>query len=90
MTEEHIYPIAIVEDRYSGVYSRGKWLAVNGADTLDNGCYRIIRTLEQGPHGDDTDAMIFWAEPPDWIASGNTPDQALANLMAKLAQKEPS
>lgn len=90
MPEKHIHPIAIVEDRYGGVYSRGKWLAVNGADTLDNGCYRIIRTLEQGPHDEDTEAMLFWADPPEWIASGHTPDQAFANLMAKLAQKESS
>jgi hypothetical protein len=86
-TETHIHPVAILEDRYGGVYSDGKWLAVSGADTLDNGCYRIVRMLEHGPHGDDGDAMVFWADPPNWIASGDTPDQALANLMAKLASK---
>jgi hypothetical protein len=89
-SEKHIHPIAIIEDRYSGVYSDGRWLALNGADTLDNGCYRIVRTLENGPHGDDGDAMAFWVDPPNWIASGNTPDQALANLIAKLAPKATS
>ncbi|MBX9909607.1 MAG: hypothetical protein K2Z25_12940 [Beijerinckiaceae bacterium] len=81
------HPVAIVEDRYGGCYSKGAWLAVDGADTLENGCYRVIRTLEQGPHGDDCDAQEFWNDPPHWIASGATPDQALSNLMAKLELK---
>lgn len=86
VSERHIHPVTIVEDRYSGAYSGGKWLAINGADVLENGCYRIIRILEQGPHGDDSDAAEFWSASPHWIAAGNTPDDALKNLMAKLAE----
>ena len=48
MKEARIHPVAILEDRYGGCYSRGAWLAVSGADTLENGCYRIIRTPEGG------------------------------------------
>lgn len=87
MKEARIHPVAILEDRYGGCYSRGAWLAVNGADTLENGCYRIIRTLEGGPCGDDCDAALFWGDPPDWIAAGATPDEALSNLLAKLTPK---
>jgi hypothetical protein len=35
------YPIAVVEDRYMGTYSRGRWLAMAVADKLENGSYRV-------------------------------------------------
>jgi hypothetical protein len=79
MSRDH-YPIAVIEDRYSGVYSGGKWLAISRAHYLENGAYRIVRCLESGPHGDDSDAMEFWAAPPSWIASGETPDEAIRKL----------
>lgn len=78
------FPIVILEDRYNGAYSGGVWLAIARAGAMDNGSYRIVRCLEDGPHGGDTEAMLFWAVPPDWIAAGNTPDHALANLRQKL------
>jgi hypothetical protein len=75
------FPITIVQDRYGGVYSGGKWLALSIADKLENGSYRIVRMLEGGPHGEDGDAMAFWSNPPEWIAVGNSPDEALAALL---------
>lgn len=78
-----LYPIALLEDRYGGAYSGGKWLGIAGADQMDNGAYRIVRVIEDGPHGDDTEAMLFWDEPPDWIAVGATPDDAIAALKDK-------
>jgi hypothetical protein len=81
------YPIAVVQDRYGGTYSGGEWLAISKADKLENGAFRIIRALEFGPHGDDGNAMDFWHEPPDWIAVGNTPDEAVANLRNKVRPK---
>jgi hypothetical protein len=82
------YPVAIIEDRYGGCYSGGAWLAIAIADHLENGAYRVVGCLEDGPHGDDTDAQMFWAGPPSWIAVGNTPDEALANLKAALPTAE--
>ncbi|MGI9449352.1 MAG: hypothetical protein ACR2QH_01645 [Geminicoccaceae bacterium] len=85
MADRHTrFPIAIIQDRYSGSYSGGAWLAIAGADEID-GIWkpRVIDMLEGGPHGDDTDAMMFWADPPSWIAVGNSPDEALANLEAE-------
>jgi hypothetical protein len=79
------YPTAIVQDRYNGCYSGGAWLAIAAADRLENGAYRIIRYLEGGPHGDDSDAQDFWANPPPWIAAGRSPDEAEERLRAKLA-----
>jgi hypothetical protein len=83
VTEQESFPITLIEDRYGGVYSGGKWLAIACADRLENGAYRIVRCLEEGPHGDDTDAVVFWADPPLWIASGETPDEAIHNLRKK-------
>jgi hypothetical protein len=79
-----MHPVVIVQDRYGGVYSGGAWLAVGGATTLENGAYRVIRTLEEGPHGDDVTAGEFWMNPPDWIAVGSTPDLAFRALQTKL------
>jgi hypothetical protein len=75
------YPIAIVQDRYSGVYSGGAWLAVAQANLPHDGRSRIDFILGGSPHGDDSDAAEFWAAPPDWIAVGNSPQRALDNLL---------
>jgi len=75
------YPIAIVQDRYSGVYSGGTWLAVARADLLHEERSRIDFVLSDGPHGDDSEAAEFWAAPPDWIAVGDSPQEALDALL---------
>jgi hypothetical protein len=80
MSRRDLYPVAVVEDRYGGAYSKGKWLAIAESNKLENGAYRIVRCLEDGPHGDDTEAAMFWSDPPGWIASGSTPDEAIKNL----------
>ena len=83
MAEAHrLFPIAVIQDRYSGCYSGGTWLAIAVADHPENGAYRVVRCLEDGPHGDDGDAQIFWADPPSWVASGETPDKAVERLKA--------
>lgn len=74
------FPVVIVQDRYGGVYSGGKWLAIAEATRMENGAYRVVRCLEDGPYGEDTDAMVFWSDPPSWVASGNTPEEAVAKL----------
>jgi hypothetical protein len=75
------YPIAIVEDRYSGVYSEGTWLAVAQANLPHEGQSRVDFVLTAGPHGDDSEAGEFWADPPHWIAVGNSPQEALDRLL---------
>jgi hypothetical protein len=76
------YPIAIIQDRYAGVYSSGQWLAIACATDTFNDRSRVDVCLEsdEGPSGSDVEAGIFWLDPPSWIAVGNTPEQALANL----------
>jgi hypothetical protein len=78
------YPVAIIEDRYGGCYSGGGWLAVAEADRMFADRTRASWVLSEGPHGDDCDAMEFWADPPPWIATGPTPDAALKALRAAL------
>src|SRR3990167_6714134 len=81
-----IYPVAIIEDRYSGVHSGGKWLAIAEADASWHGSAPESRAqfcIEAGPSSGNSDARKFWASPPDWIAVGNTPDEALAALCTK-------
>jgi hypothetical protein len=72
-----LYPVAIYEDRYGGCYSKGKWLAVAEADIHN------LLNMQGGPYGDDTDCADFWGNPPQWIAVGATPEEALNNLYEK-------
>ena len=81
------YPIAIVQDRYNGVYSGGRWLAIACAtDVTDGNESRVSFCVgsDVGPSGSDTEAGSFWIDPPSWIAVGNTPDEALEKLRNSL------
>lgn len=81
-----LYPIVIIEDRYSGVYSGGAWLAIAKAEDYYEGRERRGEfCLYAGPNGSDPEAHAFGAQIPyiDWIATGETPDEALSNLKAK-------
>jgi hypothetical protein len=79
-----LYPVVVIQDRYGGVYSKGEWLAISEADRRDDQRYaRAMEMLEGGPSGSDTDAMAFWMSPPDWIAVGPTPDEAVRKLVEK-------
>lgn len=81
------YPIAIVQDRYTGVCSGGRWLAIASAtDLLGDGMTRVDFCLgsDDGPSGSDLDAGLFWIDPPSWIAVGSSPDEALAKLRNSL------
>ncbi len=79
-----LYPIAVIEDRYQGVYSSGRWWAVAQSDMLLEGMTRIAWLVEYGPGSDDVTASVFWGYAPPWIAAGNTPDVAVANLIEQV------
>lgn len=74
------HPLAVFADRYGGIYSRGRWLAVSSADEPCHGEMRASWVLGHGPFGEDNEARDFWADPPTWIASGNTPEDAISRL----------
>jgi hypothetical protein len=75
-----LYPVAIIQDRYRGIYSGGEWLAVANSDEPFQGSCRAAWLTKEGPGGSDTDAASFWQKPPAWIAADATPDLALAKL----------
>lgn len=74
------HPIAVFADRYGGIYSSGRWLAVASADEPYHGETRASWVLGHGPFGDDIEARDFWVDPPSWIASGDTPEDAISRL----------
>ena len=78
------HPVAIIEDRYGGAYSGGGWIAVSVADSLHElgDGSRADFILNDGPSLGDSEAAAFWDNAPDWVAVGNTPDEAVANLYA--------
>jgi hypothetical protein len=86
------YPIAVIEDRYRGTYSGGRWLAIADADAFENGLTRVAFCVEHGPgpSGEDGDARDFWSEPPHWIAAGDTADAAIENLRKQVLPEEAS
>lgn len=82
MTYRH-WPIAILQDRYTGAYSEGEWIAVGDADEHQDFMQMFLDG--DGPWGDDGTAMVFWDELGEkpWLAVGHTPGEALAALEAK-------
>ena len=80
-----LYPIAVFEDRYSGVYSGGGWIAVAECDTEEANHRNRFWVAFDGTHGDDMEAATFGGLIPlfKWIAVGNSPEHAIANLMEK-------
>ena len=81
--EPNLYPIVVVEDRYGGCYSHGRWFAIAEADKPLEGISRVNWVMENGAGSNDVTCGIFWADPPPWVAVGNTPDEAVASLRAK-------
>jgi hypothetical protein len=88
------YPVVIIEDRYGGCYSHGKWIAIaqafDCATSLDEStCYFDI--VRENALADDVTTSNWWydtlQQDPDWLAVGNTPDEALANLKKRRGQE---
>lgn len=71
------YPTTIVRDRYDGTYSGADWLAFpldywNVPDEVDGG---------------DSECMMFWEDYEGVVGKGNTPELAMANLVAKMEEE---
>jgi hypothetical protein len=87
MPPAKLYPLIVLWDRCSGTYSGGDWVAVANADEA-YGLFsnRVTWLIEgNGAFGGDIEAAEFWSQPPEWVASGETPEVAIANLASKLA-----
>ncbi len=82
------YPVVIIEDRYSGTYSGGKWIAIAGFDT-DGPASELLAALAAddedlpSPWAQDIPTQEFWDNPPGYVAVGSTPDEALKALNNK-------
>ena len=85
-------PICVFEDRYSGTYSGGAWIAVAMPDKSVGRHYRSVLTAPthfhyafDGTHNTDLEAAKFGRliEVIPWIAVGSTPDEAVRNLKSK-------
>lgn len=90
---DSLYPVVIVQDRYFGLYSGATWFAVAMANTpygpIDPDPTRIAFCLDDGPNGTDEEAVKFWQNPPKWIATGSTPEQAFTRLCETFQGLEP-
>jgi hypothetical protein len=85
MSSDHssLAPMIVIKDRYGGVYSGGRWLAVASADVEIEGRPRSIWVTEEGPSDGDISCALFWMEPPEWIAIGQTPEGAASALVSQ-------
>lgn len=75
-----MYPVTIVEDRYNGVYSGGKWIAWH--------CYPW--SIPQDIFEDDTSCGEYWGQKRKYPLHGvgDTIDDALENLRKEIEQSK--
>ncbi len=81
------YPVAILQDRYGGVYSGGEWIAIacadlNEGEKIEGVQYSRYGRVFYSAMGGDSTAFRFWNEYKgrDWIAMGSSPQEALDRL----------
>ena len=73
-TYKDIYPLTVIKDRYSGVYSGGEYLAFN-LDFCDIDIDIIC---------DDSSCMTFWDKFDDIVGKGKSMEEAVSDLRVKL------
>ena len=72
--EDTIYPLTIVADRYSGIYSGGRFIAWNLS----------IDEIPEAIYSDDCSCSEFWANNRIVCGKGRTVSESLADLYIKL------
>lgn len=77
--------VTIVEDRYTGTYSGGEWLAYyGGTDRIDAGADGDLIDA----FGCDPDCAGFFATPrAEEIGRGDTPEEALTDLLRRQGRR---
>lgn len=76
--ELHVYPLTVIEDRYNGCYSWGRWTAWNMHHDK----------IPFGPFADDCSCAEFWHEEHTFpVGIGNTPDEAIQDLLEKMGTR---
>lgn len=75
-----VYPVTIVEDRYNGTYSGGRYTAWN----------LFPWEIPDGAFEDDTSCMFFWEDNEKHneftVGLGDTPDEAERDLIRKMEE----
>jgi hypothetical protein len=75
-----LYPVAVFQSRYSGVYEGGEWFAIGNFRSFDE------IGISEYLFGDDCDAVDFWmSEKSEMIGVGSTPDAAVGNLYERYS-----
>lgn len=69
-----IYPLTIITDRYGGTYSGGKYLAFN----------KEYYEISTAVNGEDVECMNFWKCYSDIVGKGNSPKEAVENLVESI------
>lgn len=67
-----LWPVAIFESRYGGIYEGGCWFAVPECESVPHGA-----------HGDDSECAIWFSDNVHKVGIGATPNEALKNLIVK-------
>lgn len=75
LTDEVLYPITIIQDRYSGTYSGGQFTAFP---------YEYWKIPKSGPDGSDQECMKFWNNFKGFVGLGADPESAVENLKENL------
>lgn len=73
---DDIYPLVIIEDRYTGVYSNGKYTAWN----------MYFEDIPREIDEDDVTCRNFWHECEEIVGLGDTPNEAVEDLRQKMGR----
>ena len=74
VTEKSVYPCTIISDRYGGVYSKGAYTA----------WFLDWEHVPEDIDCDDISCMDFWRDNETIVGLGDTPNEALEDLILKL------
>lgn len=73
---DDIYPLVIIEDRYTGVYSNGKYTAWN----------MYFEDIPREIDEDDVTCRNFWHSYEEVVGLGDTPNEAVEDLRQKMGR----
>ena len=74
---EEQYPLTVIDDRYSGTYSKASYLAWP----------REFNEIEDEVCGSDPECMLYWDEFDDFVGKGATIEDAVADLRRQFQEE---
>jgi hypothetical protein len=81
-----MWPIVIIQNRFGDHVGGASWIAISNGNQWYKIQSRATWMLldEDGPCGEEREAVNFWRSPPKWVAVGETPDAAVIALKRKM------